>query len=524
MKRGLSVLLAVALAISAMVFFSGCSNSAQTTGSKEKVLVYGAEFEYDKINPVLGTNNVDNLIFTGLTNFDQNNQVVPDLATKWEISNDQLTYTFHLRQNVKWHDGQPFTADDVVFTLGKILDPKTNSEIAQDYEQIKDVAKIDDYTVKVTLKKPFPPLLEKMAVGTVPKHLLDGKEISNDGFNANPVGTGPFKFQEWKKGVSFTAVANDAYYGGCPKLDKVIFKFLPDPNVRLVQLQTGEVDLAFVEPEQVARVQQMSNVKLYQLPSADYRCMMYNFHDPLWQDVRVRQALNYAVDRQAIVDGVLLGKGKVAYGPLQKSWANNPDVEKYDYNPDKAKALLAEAGWKPGSDGILVKNGKKFSFKLTCPITDPPRVAIASALATDFKKIGIDVTPEPLDWSVIDIAKTQAFVLGWGSPFDPDDHTFKLFTSGAIGLGSTDGNLGAYRNSDIDRLLELARTTSDQNQRKQYYADFQRVLAGDPPYNFIAYVDAMYGVNSQVTGFKTRVLGHHGAGFLWNIKEWDKAD
>ncbi|MGB9846126.1 MAG: ABC transporter substrate-binding protein [Desulfotomaculales bacterium] len=522
MRKKSFVLAMLVLFATAAFFIAGCGHpdKALQTEKKEKVLVYGAEFEYDKINPLLNTTNLDNLIFSGLTKFDENNEAVPDLAKSWAISPDGLIYTFDLRNDVKWHDGQPFTAEDVKFTLDKVLDPKTNTPLQEEFEQIKSVEVIDPYKIKITLKKPFPPLLEKLSMGVIPKHLLEGKDINTADFNSNPVGTGPFKFKEWKKGSSFTVAANDIYYGGRPKLDKVIFKFLNDPNVRLVQLETGEIDLAYLEPDQLKRAEQNSNIKIYQVPTADYRVMMYNFRDPLWQDVRVRKALNYAVDRQAIVDGILHGKGKVAYGPLQMSWANNSDVEKYEYNPEKARALLSEAGWKPSSDGILSKEGKKFQFKLTCPITDPVRVAIANALSTEFKKLGVEVTPEPLDWSVIKIENTQAFVLGWGSPFDPDDHTYKLFTSKVIGKGNN--NLGAYRNSEIDRLLELARTTSDREERKKYYAEFQRVLADDPPYNFICYLDAIYGVNKNVSGIKTKVLGHHGAGFLWNIAEWDK--
>lgn len=511
-----------ALFLTIVLFAAGCGQTdrSQQASKKDKVLVYGAEFEYDLVNPVLATTNVDNLIFSGLTKFDENNEAVPDLAKSWDVSSDGLVYTFNLRNDVKWHDGQPFKAEDVKFTLDKILDPKTNTPLQEEFEQIKSVEVIDPYKIRITLKKPFPPLLEKLSMGVIPKHLLDGKDINTADFNSSPVGTGPFKFKEWKKGSSFTVVANDTYYGGRPKLDKVIFKFLPDPNVRLVQLETGEIDLAYLEPDQLKRAEKVSSIRIYQVPTADYRVMMYNFREPLWQDVRVRKALNYAVDRQAIVNGILHGKGKAAYGPLQMSWANNPNVEKYEYNLEKASVLLAEAGWKPGSDGILVKNGKKFQFKLTCPITDPVRVALANALSTEFKKLGIEATPEPLDWSVIKIENTQAFILGWGSPFDPDDHTYKLFTSKVIGKGFN--NLGAYRNSEVDRLLELARTTPDREQRKKYYAEFQKVLAEDPPYNFICYLDALYGVNKKVTGIKTKVLGHHGAGFLWNIAEWDK--
>ncbi|SMB89661.1 peptide/nickel transport system substrate-binding protein [Desulfonispora thiosulfatigenes DSM 11270] len=502
-----------------MLALPGCSNQEKVQTDDTKKLVYGAEFEYEKINPILEETTVDEMIFSGLTKFDENNKVVPDLAKKWDISLDGLEYTFTLRDDVKWHDGEKFMAGDVKFTIDKVIDPNTNTAKQEEFEQVNSVEVIDEHKVKVILKKPFPPLLEKLSIGVVPKHLLEGKDINNADFNSNPIGTGPFRFKVWNQGSDLTVVANEDFYNGRAKLDTVIFKFLPDANVRLVQLETGEIDLAYLEPDQLERIKTMENIKLYEMPTADYRCMMYNMKEPLWQDVKVRKALNYAVDRQAIIDGIVLGKGTRAYGPLQVSWANNPDVEKYEYNLDKAQTLLKEAGWKPGSDGILEKDGKKFSFKLTCPITDPVRVALANSLATDFKKIGVEAIPDPLDWSVIKIDETESFLLGWGSPFDPDDHTYRLFTSGVIGKGLN--NLGSYKNSEIDRLLELARTTSDTEKRKEYYGEFQKVLAEDPPYNFICYLDALYGVNKNVEGIKPRTLGHHGAGFLWNIEEWD---
>ncbi len=519
MKR--TSLLTALLLILAMLA-SGCGGSGSDNKAKDtqKRLVYGAEFEYEKLNPLLDTTNVDNMIFSGLTRFDQNNQAVPDLAESWTISDDQLVYTFKLRKDVKWHDGTTFSSSDVKFTLDKVLDPAVNTPIRQEFEQIAAVEAPDAGTVIIKLKQTFPPLLDKLSLGILPEHMLKGKDLNNADFNSNPVGTGPFKFKQWKKGESRTVTANESFYRGKPKLDEVVFKFLPDANVRLVQMETGEVDLVFVEPEQLDRVSKIAGAQVYEVPSADYRCMMYNFNDPLWQDVRIRQALNYSVDRTGIVSAILRGKGQEAYGPLQKSWANNPDVEKYAYNPDQAKALLAEAGWKAGADGILEKDGKKLSFVLTCPLTDPVRVAIANTLATDFKKIGVEAEPDPKDWSVIEIEKCQAFVLGWGSPFDPDDHTFKLFTSGVI--GTEDNNLGSYRNAEVDRLLQAARTTSDQSVRKQYYTDFQKTLNADPAYNFICYLDAIYAVNKNVSGIKPRLLGHHGAGFLWNIEEWDK--
>lgn len=503
----------------APLLLSGCDQGVKEKTSTNTLIV-GAESEPERLNPITEeTMEMEPMIFRGLTKFDEQNKPVADLAKSWEISKDNLTYTFHLRDNVKWHDGQPFTAKDVKFTIDAILNPQNNSPNLQELEEIKKVEVIDDHTIKIILKKQFPPLLDKLTRGIVPEHLLAGKDIATADFNNQPIGTGPFKFIQWKKGENIILEANKDYYGAKPKLEQVIFKILPDPNVRAVQLETGEIDLALLEPDQLKRMEKVNSIVVYKVPTADYRVMMFNFRKPLWQDVKVRQAICYATNRQAILDGILSGEGSLAYGPLQLNWANNPKVMKYDYNLEKAKTLLAEAGWKMGADGILEKNGQKLSFKLTTFNNDPVRVNIVNALSADLKKIGINCIPDPKERGSFQWDQVDSFLLGWGSPFDPDDHTYKLFHSSQIDKG---WNLQAYKNQQVDKYLELARTTDSQEKRKEYYAKFQEKLAKDPSFDFIVYLKALYGVNKNVSGVKERTLGHHGAGFLWNVEEWEK--
>lgn len=521
--KGLIIFPLILLLCLAPLALTGCGQQGDAGKSGKtpaNTLVVGAENEPERLNPIMEeTMEMEPMIFRGLTRFDENNKPVADLAKSWEIAADGLSYIFHLRDDVKWHDGKPFTAKDVKFTLEAIMNPQNNSPNLQELEEVKTVEVIDDHTVKITLKRTFPPLLDKLTRGMVPEHILAGQDIATADFNNNPIGTGPFKFVEWKKGQNIVLEANKDYYGTKPKLEKVIFKVLPDANVRAVQLETGEVDVTFLEPDQLKRMEKVSAITVHKIPTADYRVMMFNFRKPLWQDVKVRQAICYATNRQAILDGVLLGEGSTAYGPLQLNWANNPNVEKYDYNVDKAKALLAEAGWKPGKDGILEKNGQKLSFKLTTFSHDPVRVNIVNALSAELKKIGIDCIPDPRERGSFKWNEVESFLLGWGSPFDPDDHAYKLFHSSQIENG---WNLQGYKNAQVDKYLELARTTADEGKRKEYYAKFQEELAKDPSFDFIVYLKALYGVNKNVEGVKERILGHHGAGFLWNVEEWSK--
>lgn len=502
---------------------SGCgSKSAEAPKSKTdpKTIVIGSENESDKINPLFTDEHDDAiaLIFSGLTRFNEKNEIVPDLAESWEASPDQLTYLFKLRKDVKWHDGKPFTAEDVKFTIEQAVNPKNNSKIVDRFEEIKEVQVIDPYTVKITLKSPFPLLVGVMSTGMIPKHLLAGKDMNNDPFNQSPVGTGPFKYGEWKKGQYLTLNANKEFYRGAPKSEKVIFKYLADQNQRAVQLETGEIDVALIDPMQVERLSKNQNVKVTRIGTADYRVLMYNRINPLWEDVKVRQALNYAVDRDALVKGVLLGWGKAAYGPLQLNWANNPNVNQYTYNLEKAKQLLAEAGWTSGADGILQKDGKRFSFKLTTFVHDPVRVAFVNALSTQFKKVGVEAIPDPRERGSFKLGQVDTFLLGWGSPFDPDDDTYRIFHSSQIGKE----NYQNYKNVKVDELLLKARQTSDKKERLALYGQFQEELANDPAFNFLAYLDVALVANNQVSGIKARTLGHHGAGYIWNVEEWSK--
>lgn len=512
-------LLAAIFVVSALMM-GGCgSKGANTAKTSPDTIVLGIEYESDKINPLFTDDHDDAVafIFSGLIRYNEKNEPIPDLAESWEVSPDQKVWTFKLRPNVKWHDGRPFTAEDVKFTIEQVLNPKNNSKITARFEEVSNVDVIDPTTVRIVLKAPFP-LLTSMATGIIPKHILEGKDINNDAFNAAPVGTGPYKFSEWKKGQYLLLTANSQFYRETPKTAKVILKFLADQNVRALQLETGEIDVALIDPMQVERMQKNPNLKVERIKTADYRVVMYNRSSSLWEDVRVRQALNYAVDRNALVQSVMLGWGKPAYGPLQLNWANNENVNHYDYNPEKAKQLLAQAGWVPGPDGILQKDGKKFSFKLTTFVHDPVRVAFINALSTQFKQIGVEAVPDPREKGSFKIGDTEAFLLGWGSPFDPDDDTYRIFHSSQIGKE----NYQHYRNSKVDSLLTKARETSDRQLRTQLYGDFQQELAEDPAFNFLAYLDVAVVTSKKISGLKARTLGHHGAGYTWNIEEWSK--
>ena len=512
MKLKRWVILGLAIVMSSSLMF-GCNKQEGIT-SKEKVLVYGSG-DYSSINPALYEHGeINSLIFNGLTAHDKNNNIVPSLAESWEFDKTMNIYTFKLRDDVKWHDGEDFSADDVKFTLETIMNTDNASEIASNYEDITNIEVVDKTTIKITLKSPNTAMLDYLTIGIIPKHILEGKDIATDKFNQFPIGTGPFKMESWDRGQSITLVKNKDFYEKEPKIDKIIFKIVEDTKARALQLKSGELDLAQITPSDMVEFENNKEFVTYNMKTSDYRGIMYNFNSPLFKNNReLPNALSYAIDRKVILDSVALGRGNIAYSPLQTGEYNNPNMEKFDYNPNKSKEILENSGWHLSRDGIYEKNGEKLSFTINCMEGDQVRVDIAQICAQQFKEIGVDMKVAVL--SKIDWDNQDAFLIGWGSPFDPDDHTYKVF---ATEKGS---NYNYYSNLKVDELLKKARETDVKSDRQKYYNEFQVELSKDMPYTFIVYIDAQYVGRPNIKGIiNETVLGHHGAGLFWNIADW----
>ncbi|MFC9541805.1 ABC transporter substrate-binding protein [Lysinibacillus sp. NPDC056959] len=525
MKKFLVSLLGTALLLGLM----GCSKlssegakqqqSAEAT-SHANELIYASESEFANLNPILEETNLDALLFRGLMRFDEHNNPVNDIAENVQISDDLLTYTITIKNDVKFHDGQVLTVDDVIFTIDSILDDQNASFLKSDFIHVKAMKKVNNSTMKLILDEPFTPMLDKLTVPILPKHAFEGQDMRTTTFNQEPIGAGPYMFAKWDRGTSLTLKAFPTFFGTKASIEKVIFKFIPDSNVRALQLKSGEVDIALLDPNQVDELSKVEHLKMYEVESADYRGILFNMKFNLWQDVNVRKAMSFAVDREGIVKGILHGFGTEAYSPLQKHAYVNDSIEHYEYDLDKAKQLLEQSDWMLKDDGFRYKDGKKLSFTITAPATDTVRVNMANYVAEGYKVIGADVEVAALDWSNIVIEDTEAFMVGWGSPYDADHHTYSLFHSGESSLTSAGYNYGSYANANVDKLLGEGRSTVNPNKRKEVYMALQKVLAEDPPFAYFAYVDAVYGINKNISGVKERILGHHGAGFLWNVEEW----
>ena len=508
MKRFLSLLLILALTLA-------CAALAETSSN---TLTY-ASGDYTRINPAMDEHGEINiLIFNGLTAHDGDNRVVPCLAKSWDYDETTYTYTFHLEEGVKWHDGEAFTAEDVKFTIEAIMDPENGSENAPNYEDVAEITVIDDLTVAFRLTAPNAAFLDYMTMAILPMHLLEGEDMQSSSFFRNPVGTGPYMLESWDEGQAIILVRNEDYFKGPANIERIIFKIVPDDNAQAMQMKTGELDLALLTPKDAENFANDENYTVYRMETSDYRGILFNFWNPYWTENKdIIPAICCAIDRQAIVDAVILGHGIVAYGPLQRNEYNYADVEHYDYDPDRARAILEEAGCTLNANGFYERNGQEIGFVISVGAGDQVRVDIAQAAAQMLRQVGINCSveiPEKVDWG-----GQMAYLIGWGSPFDADDHTYKVF-------GTDKGaNYSGYSNALVDQYLIEARESDDPAVRAEAYANFQIELANDPAYAFICYIDADYVATSRLKGIDPdTILGHHGVGIFWNVAEWTLED
>lgn len=496
MLRASTVLLVI---VSLLIPPSPCSSLSLPEYDPEGKLIFSLGGEVSVLNPILSTDTtssaVEGAIFTGMTRINEKLEVIPDLARSWQVSEDGKDWTFHLRQDVRWHDGYPFTAEDVVFTFNAILNPKVNSVRRSDYiidgEPIKFRA-LDKYTVQAVLPKPFAPFLVRSGMSIIPKHLLEGKDINTAAFNRKPVGTGPFKFSEWVTGDRVTVARNADYYLGKPKLAEIIFKIIPDENARLVALEAGEIDETGIPPKDYKRMKNLKGINVFEFDSLVYTYLGFNLANPKFSDQRVRQALAYATDKKQLVSLLFKGLASPAYAPSAPiCWAYSNEVAKYPYNLEKARQLLKEAGAQNLEFTILVNQGNK------------EREKAAVILQQQFKKAGVKVKVRVMEWSALlkiinaprDPKDFEAVIIGWSLGLDPD--AYSIWHSSQYPRGF---NFIRYSNKEADRLLVSGRTTLDKEKRKKIYARLWKIIADDQPYIFLWYPKAISGVRDRVGG------------------------
>ncbi len=469
------------------------------------------------INPVLAQSNdvdmdISRLVFSGLFKYNEERELVPDLAESYELSEDEKTYTIKLRPDVLWHDGQKFSALDVQTTIDLIQTSEINSPLGNNLKGITTEAP-DEHTIILTLKEPFAPFLSSLTFGILPTHVWSEIPILSfhlAEFNVKPIGTGPFKFKSLKKDrsgniKSYELERNANYYGQPPYIEKFKFVFYTDLESLIEAGRKNNVEgLGYVPKELKDSLSKNDNIKTYLLHLPQYTAVFLNQKNALLKNIDIKQALAYSINKQEIIDTVLSGEGEAIHGPILPGFVGyNPELKQYEFNPIKAQEILDNTGWtlEEGNE-MRTKDGQELRFTLTT-IDQPDFVASANLLKDYWQKIGCGVELRIIDSTriqkyVIKPRDFEALLVGEIVGTDPDPYSFWHSSQGRDpGL-----NLSVYVNKDVDQLLEEARKTTDPEQRRLKYLHFQNILADELPALFLYNPTYTYGLHKKVKGFE----------------------
>ncbi|MFO8059344.1 MAG: ABC transporter substrate-binding protein [Bacillota bacterium] len=467
------------------------------------------------LNPFLSTDGTSNIVNTvihrGLVQYRGNNEIIPMMAESWETSEDGLTWTFHIREGVTWHDGVEFTAEDVKFTYNLIMDPENKSVRLGNFEPVERIEVVDSHTLKIVTKEPYASLLDKMGTqGLVAKHHIE--EHGLEGYNNHPLGTGPFKFVEWRPEEKVVLERFEDYWEGRPYLDRVEYVSIPEPSVRLIALETGEAHFNWwaTPEEEIPRLIDDERFNVLQSLATDFHFIGLNCMHPFFEDYRARQAIAYAIDKEAIVENFATYTGTIADGPYSEAYGEyyNPDVlTRIRYDPDRALEILADLGWEEGADGLLHnEQGEVFEFSTMVKQGDELRINILVLVQQWLRDIGIQMRVEELEWTVLLTKLTEtrtdydAVIVQFGASPDPDHHTI-FHSEGGFWLCN-------YTNERVDELLEKGRSVLDPEERKVYYDEYAEITSRELPVIYTWHSLTTRVLSSRFEGMTAEPAGH----------------
>ncbi|MBA3583742.1 MAG: hypothetical protein H0W36_04300 [Gemmatimonadetes bacterium] len=482
--------------------------------------------DFDAFNELVSTDYetsqvLDNILFMNLVRLTPDMQYEPYLADSMWMPEDGLSLTYRLREGVAWHDGTPVTVDDVIWTYEMSIDDGIAYANLQYLQFVDRVEKVDDRTVTFHFTDAHSDAPMDFTEWTVmPKHLLEDvppADMRNAEFNRNPVGNGPFKFVSWTANQEIVFEANPDFVLGRPHLDRVVFRIIPEQTTQLTELLTGGVDLMrAVPPSEIARVKESDIARILEYPARSYTFLAWNTRNPLFEDPQVRRALSMAIDRQAIVDALLYGYGTIATADVMPfQWEYDDAIEPWPYDPERARQLLAEAGWTDSNgDGVIDKDGRPFRFTLATNQGNDLREDILVIVQNDLARIGVDVQPRLVEWNThinaLKLKDFEAAVSGWSVDFkfDPSE----VMSCAAI---EAKYNYPSYCNPKADSLMQLALTTLDREQARPIWDEYQRTIHQDQPYAFLYYLTERLGVGNRLNEVTADARGH-----LVSIADW----
>lgn len=518
-----------ALALTPLTWSSGQPTAllreagAQDAGSR---IIFGLPWDAITLNPIVEQDGVSYLVnlwlFDALIRLDESLQPVPELAESWETSEDGLTWTLNLRQDVTWHDGTPFTADDVAFTVYSILAPTTQTQYRGNYANLvgfeeltnpdapaspddldqAPVVVVDPHTVEFHLAEPFAPfLVQSLHLPIAPKHLLEGVDVNTADFNAAPIGTGAWKFVDWQRDNRMVLAANEDYYGGAPALKELVLRVIPDETVLLQELRTGGIEfMERVPREAVADLQSDAEFSVALVDNIGCSFISFNTTHPVLGDKAVRQAIGYALDMDTFIEAILLGLALPATGLYPPyTWMYEPDVRVYSYDPAQAEQILDEAGWVKDDAGFRSRDGVPLAFTMSTFLGHEAGEQLLAAAKEWLAAVGIDMNIEIIELAAwIDTLVNSTFeatMSNWDGGADPDDYGFGMYHS------EGGRNRALYRNPDIDVVLEAGRQSLSEEDRIAAYSAFQKIAAEDVPYLPVYHYQHIYAYRSPFEGF-----------------------
>lgn len=524
------------LGVAALTLIVGCGQTAPGTSSPADTLVVGYDREPDTLNRFSThiLEDIQTCVIEGLVTTDEQMRIVPLLASEVPTLENKgvilradggMDVTWKLRPNVTWHDGTPFSSADVQFTVDAINDPSYNPESTDGFDRISSVDTPDPLTAIVHYKEVYAPYALQFVRGTFPKHVLQGRDIDTaDDYNRAPLGTGPYRVAEWRTGefIRLERVAN--YWQGAqfPKIATVLFKFVPNTNTRINQLKSGEVQMVAMMPwDKYREASAIAGVTVHRTPGNAYEHVTLNQRQfPAFADVRVRQALTHAVDRQLIAKTILEDLAPVTNGPIQPvSWAFNANVRTYAYDPSQARTLLDQAGWRDANgDGIREKEGRPLAFTLITQAGFAVREVVSQVLQRQLRDVGVDVRIQLVDGTSISQlwfeGKFDAMLHWWQMPADPE---LTLFFA-KDRTPPRGRNINYVMDDALTTLVYAADRTVDQAERTRLLHDAQTRIAD------LAIEIPLYSV-TKLDAVPTRLVNFKGnptnTGPFWNVHEWE---
>jgi peptide/nickel transport system substrate-binding protein len=475
-------------------------------------LILALNAEPSLLNPLLSTDmassSVEDLIFDALFKVNAKLELEPHLLKSYQFSKNGLECDFLLRNDVQWQDGLPLTADDVIFTFQKLMDPKTNT-VRRSALMIEDrpilFEKTGMFSFKAVLPKPYAPFLVSMAQSILPKHLYEKENINTTALNRKPVGSGPFKLKEWKSGGYVLLERNENYFLGKPKLKAILYKIIPETNTRLMALQKGEIHVEAIPPKDLPRFVKNSQLNIFSYDQLFYYYMGFNLKGK-FLDKRLRYAVAHAIDKKQLIRSVFKGLATPAYSPASPvSWSYESEVAKFDYAPEKTKKYLAEMGYTLAGE-YYEKSGKALEFELLLPQGSRDGQKAAVIMQEYLKRAGIKMNIREMEWTALlkivnnpGPKQFDAVMIGWSLGLDPD--TYALWHSKEYPKGF---NFVGYYNQQVDKLSVQGRETLERAQRQKIYSQIQKQIAQDQPYYFLWYPKTITAVSKKVGGYDAK--------------------